>query len=211
MPVFDPGGYDPTSYVTVEELKRALGGISDNLDDDDLNRAALAASRMVDTYCNRFFYKTTSATVRKIEVENLIVLHVPDIADTAGLVVQSDENGDGTFEATWAATDYQTEPLSALTQPVGQPITQIRGITRFFPLDWRSRARVQVTAVWGWPAVPAEITQATLTLANLLFRRKDAPLGITGNVDTGVARLSNLMKDQHIIPMIAPFRKLMVG
>ncbi|MDX2921298.1 hypothetical protein PV370_25695, partial [Streptomyces sp. NE06-03C] len=51
-------------------------------------------------------------------------------------------------------------------------------------------AGVQVTARWGWPAVPDEIVQATLIQAARLYKRKDSPEGVTGSAEWGVVRLS---------------------
>ena len=44
-------------YATLSEVKADLR-LTDNVDDSLLERAIEGASRRVDGYCNRFFYKT---------------------------------------------------------------------------------------------------------------------------------------------------------
>jgi hypothetical protein len=48
---------------------------------------------------------------------------------------------------------------------------------------------VQVTAQWGWAAVPDSVKQATKILAAEIFRLKDAPLGVAGFNDFGPVRV----------------------
>lgn len=208
MPVFDPGDeINPTVYVSVEEMKFALGHIADSLDDDDLLRAALAASRAIDTYCDRFFYRTVEAIPQTVLVDSYYAVVIPDVATTAGLIVQTDGDGDGVYETTWSASDYQLEPLNAQALPVKYPFTEIRTLGRLYPSNWRGRPELRITAVWGWPAVPAEVSQAALTLAVRLFRRKDAPFGVLGSADLGFARISSMLRDPDVTSLIGEFRK----
>ena len=45
---------------------------------------------------------------------------------------------------------------------------------------WSHQDRIQVTGVFGWPAVPLAVKQAALIAAADLFRLKDAPFGVAG-------------------------------
>jgi hypothetical protein len=66
-----------------------------------------------------------------------------------------------------------------------------------------SSGRLQVTALWGWPAVPDEIEQATALYAARLYRRKDSPQGVIGGGDFGPVRVSRI--DPDVEALIAPF------
>jgi len=49
---------------------------------------------------------------------------------------------------------------------------------------------VEVTAKWGWPAVPDTVKQAALMLASRLYGRKASPMGVIGVGDFGPVRIS---------------------
>jgi hypothetical protein len=53
------------------------------------------------------------------------------------------------------------------------------------------RPSVQITALWGWPAVPSLVTEACYQLAEETFKLKDAPFGVAGVNDFGVLRIGN--------------------
>jgi hypothetical protein len=54
---------------------------------------------------------------------------------------------------------------------------------------WSSQNRVQVTGVFGWPAVPVLVRQASLQLAADYMKLKDAPFGIVGMAEMGGMRV----------------------
>jgi hypothetical protein len=70
---------------------------------------------------------------------------------------------------------------------------------------WNRQATVRVTAVYGWPAVPAEVNMATVIQASRLFKRLDAPLGVMGFGDMGVVRVSRYA-DPDVEQLLSPFR-----
>lgn len=185
------------AYVTLAELKNALG-ITDTDRDDLLNSAIDSASAMIDSKTGRTFERTASTTARTYRIRSRTVrdtdgeaLTVDDIADDTGLTV---ETGDGD---TWTAVDdYDTEPDNALD--LGRPITRIRLINA----HWNAR-KARVTAIWGWPAVPDDITQAALLQATRLYRRKDSPEGVAGSAEWGLIRMPNL--DPDVRALVAPY------
>lgn len=189
-----------------------------------------AASREIDEYCNRRFYLDAAATARVYTAQHWTYTFTDDIGSTASIVVATDENGDGTFERTWNATDYQLEPANAVVR--GRPATGLRATgPKFFPVFenagvWvgvqggnRSfyapgailpgfsigQQLVQVTAYWGWPAVPASIKNATLIQGAMLYVTKKAPAGITGSVDLGTMRLPGGLHPQAKL-LVEPYR-----
>ena len=111
------------SYITLAQLKAWLG-LSDTVDDTLLEIAANAASRQIDRYTNRRFYLDAAASARTFRATSGGVLWVDDIGSLTGLVVKTDLGDDGTYETTWASTDYETGPANAIA--LGQPITHLR-------------------------------------------------------------------------------------
>lgn len=197
-------------YATLTEVKTFLS-ISDNVDDTLLEGMVEAASRTIDRIANRRFYLDSSASARKYRVSSPVVLYLDDIGTTSGLVVKTDDNGDGIFETTLTLNDdYVMDPLTALD--LGRPYTQITIVstTKTFPIfpglfQNGLRPGVEVTAKWGWPSVPDDVNQACLILTADLYKRKDAPGGILGLGDLGSIRMSPLGRD--VTAMVRAYRK----
>lgn len=188
-------------YATLAELKNARRiSSSDTADDAELQKRLTRASRAIDDRAGRRFWLDGAATARTGATRGQVVrddgdgelLLVADIASASGLVV---ELGDGT---TWTTvTDYFTEPDNALTD--GRPIT---GLRRDRGL-WCTSRRWRITAVWGWPEVPAPIAEATLLLANRRFMRRESPEGVSGWNNEGPVRVSRF--DPDIEDLVGPY------
>lgn len=207
MPV-PAGGGDGTLYATVADLKSRLGiPQSDNADDDELQSACYAASRSLDQYCERIFYRT-DPEARTFEPENLYRLTLPEYCDLVSVTTfKTDSSGDGVYETTWAPTDYQLYPINPGAGPETKPYTKVRAIARIFPLMYPALIRtdvVQITGVWGWPSVPWAIRQAALILAAETFKLKDAPFGVAGFGDLGAIRIRDNPK---VAAYAGPYRR----
>ena len=195
-----------TLYATVAEFKVRLG-ISDSTDDAALTTALNAACRSIDKACGRRFYIDQAASARtfRIAYGAEYGIRLPagvEIASTSGLIVKTDDNDDGTFETTWDAADFELLPSNAIA--VSEPVREIVAVgDRLFPTGLR-RSALQVTAIWGWPAVPDDIIEASMILASRLFKRKDSPHGVAGFNDFGVVRLSN--SDPDVAMLVGPYR-----
>lgn len=182
-------------YVTAAQLKTRLG-ISDSIDDAAITSAVTASSKWIDNHCNRRrfgFNKATVATARLYRPSNRFRVSVDDISSTTSLVVTVDLGNDGTYETTWtASTDFLLEPIDAVaTDGDSRPYTSLSVLEgRYIPTSYR-RPPIQVTALWGWPAVPALVTEAAYQLAEETFKLKDAPFGVAGVNDFGVLRIGN--------------------
>jgi hypothetical protein len=187
-------------YATLAEIKQYLS-ITDSTDNDLLEQAVESASRSIDRLANRRFFADTTASARTYRVSSPVILYLDDISSTTGLIVQTDDDGDGTFETTLTLnTDYVLDPLTAAS--LGRPFTQVTVVStsKTFPifpglLQNGLRPGVQVTAKWGWPAVPADIRQACLILSADLYKRKDSPGGVIGLGDLGAVRMTPLGRD----------------
>lgn len=181
-------------YCTVETLKSRLGiPLTDTVDDFELHGACFAASRWIERYCERIFYRTASEA-RTFEPTGLYLLRLPEYCDLVSVTtLKTDASGDGTFETTWQATDYQLRPVNPTAGPETKPYTEVKAVgTLIFPLPVPTLMRtdlVQVTGVWGWPSVPAAIRQAAAVLAAETFKLKDAPFGVAGFGELGLIRI----------------------
>lgn len=194
------------AYVTLVELKAYLG-ITGSTNDTQLDDARTAASRAVDQFCERQFNKTTSATARVFYPDTCHKATVDDFHTTTSLVIQTDSGDDGTFETTWAAADYQLEPLNNMVDgESGWPYYIIRVRTtgsNYFPMTGRG-APLQVTAQWGWAAVPSGVKQATYYLAVDLFKLRETQFGVMGSGEWGLVRVRDNPK---AMALLAPYRR----
>lgn len=192
-------------YCTLAQLKAALR-ITDNVDDSLLEDSINGASRQIDGYCERNFY-STSAT-RVFTPQNSTICEIDDLVSLTTL--KTSTNGNGTFDVTWAATDYQLEPLNGIASGIATPYTRIRAIGNYlfpeFPI-WGGNyeATVQVVGTFGYATVPDAVKQATILLAMRQFKRYDSPLGVAGFGDIGVVRVSRV--DPDIAALLEPYTK----
>lgn len=198
--------------VTEDDLKEILG-ISDTVDDNRLTLAADAATQIIQTYCDRHFVQQATASARVFTALSPWLLEVDDISTATGLIVKTDEDGDGVFETTWDTSDYQLEPLNGKMGGQNWPYTRIRAIdAREFPLEY-GQAVVQITARWGWANpdaaadyLPHPVEQAAQIQAVSIFKSVDAPLGIAGFGDIGIMRLRQAIHPVAAA-LLAPYRR----
>lgn len=200
------------AYVTVDDLSAYIGsannltGIDISNNSGELTAACEAASRAVDHYCGRVFWDAGAVSAREFQADDPYLLDVPDFHTTTGLVVKTDETDDGTFDTTWASTDYQVGPADGVRDgTTGWPFWLIEAVeSRWFPTRGRRR-RVEITAQWGWAAVPDPVKQATLLLAHRLFDRSNSPEGVAGFGEFGAVRVTQ--RDPDVIALLAGFRR----
>lgn len=170
-------------YVTRDELKQYVGDqITAPKWDLQIDAAIAAASRAIDNHCGRTFVDAGSVSSRVFYPTSCRLIETQDFSTTTGLVVKYDSGDDGTYETTIASTDYQVDPINGISAHgiSGWPYTAIMlvGSTTVPTSGYRPSA--QITARWGWAAVPADVAQACKVLAAHLFTMKDAPHGVAG-------------------------------
>ncbi len=193
------------SYVTLGDLDSWL---SNQLPADQEIEAELAiesASAWIDLYCGRSFTASASEA-RTFRADGPYGLSLGmDLVSVSAL--KTDDNGDGTFETTWATSDYQMLVACDDFVPAGRPYRLIEAIgDRTFPtVIGRRKNLVQITGVWGWPAVPAAVKQACLIEAAGIHQRKQSVNGIAGTTDFGSVRVSSQI-DPTAAQLLAPYR-----
>lgn len=199
-------------YISVVQFKSYVdqgGNVTLTTGDDaEIEFAINSASRSIDAFCNRRFYLDGSVSARTYQAESTTLLKTHDFSTTTGLIVKTDTTGNGTFDRTWASTDYQPEPLNGITEGIeGWPFWLLRVIDdEAYPVDPSGRARVQVTAKWGWAAVPDAVFQACLIQSLANFKRKDAPFGVVGFDDMGAVRTQGDL-EKAAQGLLAPYRR----
>jgi len=202
-------------YALLEELKDTLK-IPDGVDDVQLELALAAISRDIELYCKRQFNQATTASARVFSPRRAGYLDVDDFHTDTDLVVAVDSAGDDTFSTVLDPAMYRLEPRDGIVRGVeGWPFYRLRfpshhaQFTRH-PLYPSHRAEVQVTAQWGWAAVPDGVHQACLLLASELFKLKDAPFGVAAYGDYGPVRVR---QNPMACALLHPYRvdPVMVG
>lgn len=180
-----------TTYTDLVTLKAHLK-ITDASDDAKLNRVITSASRGIDKFTGRRFWIDDAPTARTYRPGRRVtwdrdgmLLMIDDVASASGLVVETGTTGNWT-----AITDYETNPENALAK--AEPITGLLRLAWWFG---GYGLRLRVTATWGWPAVPAEVVEATIIQAARLYRRKDSPEGVLGNADWGGIHVARIDPD----------------
>jgi hypothetical protein len=200
-------------YATRNQVKAALRiGTADTIDDDLIDNCVGAASRLIDGYCNRRFWQTGTAQARVYQAEDSFYCSIDDIAGTA-ITLKTSSFADGNFDVTWTATDYQLEPLNGNLDGLTWSYDKIRAVGDYlFPTvnaNYGEQALVQVTAIFGWPAIPEPVTQATIIQSSRIFKRYDSPLGVAGFGDLGAIRVSRYL-DPDMAQLVEPYRRMRI-
>lgn len=188
-------------YCTLAEVKEALR-VTDSTDDTLIENAIEGASRRIDGYTGRWFYKTSSTAIKQYAVDGYKVA-TSDIATTT-VVVKTDDNGDGTFETTWTqGTDYQLEPLDATLTGIPYRNVVAIGGKRFPLITVPKQPLVEITAYWGWNAIPDDVREAAVLLSIRGFARLNAALGVVGFADMAIQVRA---VDPDVRDLLAPYR-----
>lgn len=179
------------AYASVPEY-RAIVGKSDTADDLLIGRHLLTCSRLFDRETGQFYSKDAEPVARifvpkwgdvlDLDYEGLC----PGIADITDLSIKVDTDGDDSFadETAWALTDYDLYPLNANKGPEPRPWDRIkpRGSKRFVPDN-----KVQITAIFGWPAVPGAVRDDVIELCGIWRSENPRATGRMGELDQVVA------------------------
>jgi hypothetical protein len=197
----------PPTYATLAELKAYLG-ITDTSEDAQLQDSLVTASRGIEHFCGRRFYPDQTATARVFVPRSLTLAKVDDFWTTTGLIVQVDTGDDGTFAKTLSASDYELQPFNGINDgEAGWPYYRISYVTSTWPTSNNRDASVQVTAKWGWAAVPGPVKQACVYLAEEAYKLKGSPFGVAANDQFGPIRMR---ENPRVMSMLKPYQDAVV-
>ena len=192
------------SYATLAQFKAAVG-ITDTTDDAALQNVLDATDTLIDLYCDRKTVLGTATETRYYTAEDYEYVLTDDLVSVTTL--QTDDDANGTYETTWTAgTDYVLAPRNAALD--GFPYTEIdTSVTwpRNFPKD--VYLGVKVVGVFGFPSVPAAVTQAEIIQAGAVWNSRTAPFGVIGSADLGgILRMSRALHPEAAL-ILEPYRK----
>jgi len=192
------------SYATLAQFKAAVG-ITDSTDDSALQNVLDATDTLIDLYCDRKTGFGTATETRYYTAEDYQYCLTDDLVSITTL--QTDDDANGTYEITWTSgTDYVLAPRNAALD--GFPYTEIdTSVTwpRNFPKD--VYLGVKVTGVFGFPSVPAAVTQAEIIQAGAVWNSRTAPFGVIGSADLGgILRMSRALHPEAAL-ILEPYRK----
>jgi hypothetical protein len=200
------------AYAALDDLYAELN-INTSQYDTKLEAALNAASRQIDGHTGRFFYQDAAVTAQTFYSDDYLECTTDDISTTTGLIVKIDNDDDGVFETTLTLnTNYILLPTNAASSWPVMPYTTIRlvdsGIS-VFP-QWSSgRPNTQVTAKFGFPAIPDDVAKACLIQATMLFKSSDAAMGGL-SFETGILRMRDTLNpmaaaliERYVRPRVA--------
>ena len=190
-------------YITYDQY-RIRHNITTSTDSATIGAVITEASRMIDGLCGRRFDADAAATARVFHPVDSHVVWIDDALEISA--VKTDVADDGSYGTTWDAADYQAWPLNGVGPNMvsGWPYTRLHAIeSKTFPTSHR-RASVQVTAKWGWAAVPNDISGACYLLANRLYEERRTPFGTVGSAEFGAMPI----RDQRtVLRMLGPYMR----
>ena len=181
---------------------RVEGGAVDSLSSDEVwIRAARGLVQQIDDPYAELFSPEQMASFTRNTLRNDYVPTIRRILDQmpqAGvdIITANCEYAGSQWEINFAPGRGLAGPDNAFT--LGMPVTELLSGWGGWP-----GLRVRVTARWGWPVVPRDVSMATLLLANRLYLRKDSPEGVAGSSEWGAVRLSRW--DPDVEALISPY------
>ena len=186
-------------YATRDEVLQRLN-LTGNASSDLTSRiddALAAATTEIENDTSRVFTQSDGA-VRVLRVPNRYTdtIDVPDLRSVVSLKV--DDTDDGTFETT--ITAYE---LDMWIDRDGWPYDRIRLLNRYWPCGGNRRRRIELTANFGWEAIPPTINQACSLLASRMAQKPSHALfGVQGFGESGT---QSIQKDHDYWRMIQPY------
>lgn len=178
-------------YITRAQLKRILSiDADDTSEDEDVDRALRGAGRALEKRSGwPTFWKTDGPETRTVSVDGRLarirrsgyaydkLLLRNGIASPVGFVVAGVSSPVLMPEECFD----EDEPADSIRLPIG---TSYGGV-----------GTLDITAVWGWPDVPADIIMANQMQAHRFYDRKGSPGGLAGSAEWGISRIPALDPD----------------
>lgn len=174
-----------SAYITVEQVKDAIGikgSALDTVDDNTLATVIFRASAMVDAYLDSIrpgyvgfaagsnYRSAVGSNTRTYHGTGTDTIFIDDADSVASVTVLS-----GVSQANAVpiiATAYVVEPLNTKPKRWITYVLPFTSVTGLLPSVWSpGTANIQVVAYWGLPTVPDDIALVTLSLSVLIWQR----------------------------------------
>lgn len=162
----------------VAKLRQQLS-IPDGVDDEMLAAIGIATWERFGKECKRRLIGVSETRYFTARSPYSLALGTRgDLLSVTSLATDAD--GDRTYEAVWATTDYDLEPANAALDLVPYSRLCVAPNGRYsFPAG--VPRGVQIAGTFGYFAeIDGDIEQAWLDQCGMVFRAKDAPLGMAG-------------------------------
>ena len=195
------------AYCSLADVKAALR-ITDTIDDSLIESSINSACRMIDQYCNRYFYSGTAGEVRYYQASDGFICLIDDLQVLTELKTSSTDPL--IFDTTWDSGDYQLMNPNQRANGAYAPYYSITATDNYLFPVWAEMALVKVTGTFGWATTPDPIKFAAIIQASRLFKRLESPLGVAGVSDIGIMRVGANI-DGDVAQLINPFRLLRTG
>lgn len=196
-------------YCSLAEVKERLDiPTADTASDAMVEQIVTAVSRWIDDFTGRRFYLAQETRYYTADADD--ELWIDDI--TAVTTLKTDNDGDRTYETTWAVTDYDLLPNNAVLE--GKPYSKIvlaPAGSNAFPASVKKG--IQLIGSFGYSSTTSSgrctiIKEACLLQAERIYKRKDTPLGIAGAPNLGEQRVNIPGLDPDVKSMLEPFMRL---
>lgn len=185
-------------YTSVSAYKEYRANPKLDEEDPMVERAIEASSRAIEHRTRRRFWREVDgdgepvATTRVFDDCGPARLYVDDFTEIVAVTPESSFNVLGTLVD---PTTYRPGPANA---PVdGRPYTYLEG-----SFGWWWGTRLHVEAFWGWPAIPAGVTQACLLMTDRVLKRRESPNAVVG-FDELAFRISR--EDPDVVNLLEPY------
>jgi hypothetical protein len=182
-------------YCSLTEIKSRLwpeGTTPDSVNDTDLASVITACSRIIDNYCGRRFWATTADEVRYFTAQDCGYLSIDDAWSVSS--VQTDEDGDRTYEYTWTTADYDLCPINAqldTADPGPYTWMEITPLSNYsFPAGVTKG--IKLTGKFGFTTAttpPKSVNEACILQCIRWWKRKDAPFAIMASPEYGTVAM----------------------
>lgn len=164
-----------------------------------------AASRRIDLETGRYFYGSTADEVRYFTARDLERCFIGDFISITTLQTDSLQ-GDRSYPFTWATTDYDPWPYVSTAEAEQEPYRFLdKAPNGNYQFPKGLAKGVKVTGKFGWSAVPAAVSYASLLWSARLYMRFSAVLGVSSATPFG-QQVSKVPLDPDIADMINNYR-----
>lgn len=177
-------------------------GMGDTKDDAAIESVIEAVSREIDGICWQRFFTTTDNETRYYTAEHRYTLILPDPLVSVN-TLKTDDDGDRTYENTWALTDYDKMPYNASLNGVPYKWLETTPEGDYsFPIGVAKG--VEISGKFGWSTAPPGVVEACLLGSHRLMARRNSPLGVSGAAALGNLTLTvkTLRSDPEFMDML---------
>jgi hypothetical protein len=196
-------------YCTLADLRSVFDVPAAITTTDQLMIDAInAASRWIDQYCMRVFYKTSGAT-RYFSTERSDQVAIDDLLVLTSLVTDSAE--DKSYSQIWTSADYWKDPINGGVD--GIPYTRIEATGYnglLFPKSnrWNCEFRIKIVGDWGFSNdTPDPVVTACRILSARYYDRKNLIFEQGGGMGASIYKKVGGEIDSDVKNILSQYRR----